>query len=77
MQLKKQREIDDSEVSDSETRTDTIEDQDKQDRRPKTKEQEVPSELDPIPTLETFPSLTVSQTLVSKNIRNDSSIIMF
>ncbi|KAK1135592.1 hypothetical protein K0M31_000181 [Melipona bicolor] len=61
--IKKQRKIDDSEVTDSETRTDTIEDQDRQDRRSKTKEQETPGELDPIPTLDTFPSLKVSQTL--------------
>ncbi|XP_043526342.1 uncharacterized protein LOC122537320, partial [Frieseomelitta varia] len=62
--IKKQRKIDDSEVTDSETRTDdTMEDQDREDRRPKTKEQEVPGELDPIPTLDTFPSLKVSATL--------------
>ncbi|KOX68977.1 hypothetical protein WN51_06728 [Melipona quadrifasciata] len=64
--IKKQRKIDDSEVTDPETRTDTIEDQDRReetDRRSKTKEQETPGELDPIPTLDTFPSLKVSQTL--------------
>lgn len=74
LQIKKKKEIDDSEVTDSETRTDTIDDQDRQDRRPKTKEQEAPGELDPIPTLDTFPSLKVSATLVSKN--KDSSIII-
>ena len=67
LQIKKQREIDDSEVTDSETRIDTIEDQDREDRRLKTKEQEAPGELGPIPTLDTFPSLKVSATLVSKN----------
>ncbi|CAD1469093.1 unnamed protein product, partial [Heterotrigona itama] len=62
--VKKQREIDDSEVTDSETRTDTTEEQDEQDRRrKKTRGQEAPGELDPIPTLDTFSSLKVSQTL--------------
>lgn len=30
-------------------------------------EKEAPGELDPIPTLETFPTITVSKKLVSNN----------
>ncbi|CAL7940773.1 unnamed protein product [Xylocopa violacea] len=62
--VKSETGISDMQISDSGVETDTIEELEtrEDDRKLKQEEKEAPGELDPIPTLETFPSIAISET---------------